>query len=65
MLAELISTSHKLRAWKRQPDAPIREISLSSSETRDRPFTPAEVEQMKDFLRRAAPTGYAQIFDED
>jgi hypothetical protein len=50
MFAQILHTAHRIRAWKRRPDAPIVEISLSSSENRNRSFTAEEVETMKAFL---------------
>jgi hypothetical protein len=70
MFAEILATDLVLKAWKRNPAATKREIGVWShwkqdDEENDQPLSEAEVQEMKKFLRRNAPTGYFTIFPEE
>jgi hypothetical protein len=71
MFAEILAAHSVLKAWKKNPAATKREIGVWShwkrecDEENERPLLEAEVEEMKKFLRRNAPTGYFTIFPEE
>jgi hypothetical protein len=70
MFIELQSTYFVLRSWKQDPAATKREIGVwdhwgQEREENDRPLSEAEVQEMKLFLRRHAPTSYFEIFPEE
>ena len=70
MFAEILATDLVLKAWKRNPSATKREIGVwahwkQDDEENERPLSEAEVQEMKKFLRRNAPTGYFTIFPEE
>jgi hypothetical protein len=58
-----------LKKWKQDSAATKRQIGVwqhwkEETEDNDRPLTEVEVERMKVFLRRYAPTSYSEIFAE-
>jgi predicted metal-binding protein len=62
MLIELLAIQHVLKRWLQTPDAPICEISLRYGEKRNCPYTIAEIQKMRDFLKRHAFTTYIRLF---
>lgn len=65
MFIEILFVDSLLRAWKKRPDATAIELSLNRGETRNRPFTDAEVDRMKAFHRLHNPIGHRQLFGSD
>jgi len=67
MFIELQAAYFILRTWKQDPAATRRQIGVWShwkraTEDNDRSLSEVEVERMKAFLRRDAPTSYSEIF---
>ncbi len=65
MFIELQAAYLVLRKWKQTPAATKREIGvwarwLDERDDNRRPLSSREVEQMKTFLRRHAPSSYSQ-----
>ena len=70
MFAKLLATHLVLGKWKRNPTATKREIGVWAHwqedwEENDCPLSQGEVQTMKTFLRRHAPTSYFAIFPEE
>lgn len=70
MMIALQATYFVLKRWNRNPAATKRQIGIwhqwkQEIEGNDRPLTKVEVERMKAFLRRNAPTSYLSIFLKD
>ena len=65
MQIELMAIEHVLRRWLQTPDAPICAISPAYGEKRNRPYTKAEIRQMRDFLKRPAYWTYIGLFDNE
>jgi hypothetical protein len=58
----LLAVQHALRAWLRNPETPINQITLNFAEKRDRPYTKEEIQKMRDFFKRHAPNIYLRMF---
>ena len=70
MFAEIVGAHYVLKAWKRNPTATKREIGVwqhwkLDDEENERPLSESEIQDLKKFLRRNAPTGYFEIFPEE
>jgi hypothetical protein len=70
MMIELQAAYFVLKKWNQNPAATKRQIGIwqhwkQEIEDNDRPLTEVEVERMKAFLRRNAPTSYFSIFAQD
>jgi hypothetical protein len=70
MMIELQATYLVLKRWNQKPVATKQQIGIwqhwtQETEDNDCPLTEFEVERMKDFLRRNAPTSYFEIFAEE
>jgi hypothetical protein len=70
MMIELQATYLVLKKWSQNSAATKRQIGIwqhwkEETEDNDRPLTEVEVERMKTFLRRNAPTSYFSIFAKD
>ena len=70
MMIELQATYLVLKKWKQNSSATKRQIGIrqhwkEKQEDNDRPLAEVEVERMKVFLRRNAPTSYFEIFTEE
>jgi hypothetical protein len=69
MFIEVQAAYFVLRRWNQNSAATKRQIGIwqhwkEEAEGNDRPLTKVEVEKMKAFLRRYAPTSYFEIFAE-
>jgi hypothetical protein len=69
MFIELQAAFLVLKKWKQDSGATKRQIGIwhhwtQETEDNHRPLTKVEVERMKAFLRRYAPTSYFEIFAE-
>jgi len=67
MMIELQATYLVLKRWNQNPAATKQQIGIwqlwrQRTEDNDRPLTEVEVERMKAFLQRNAPTSYFEIF---
>jgi hypothetical protein len=70
MFIELQATYFVLKRRNQNPAATKRQIGIwqhwtDETEDNDRLLSEAEVERMKGFLRRNAPTSYFEIFTEE
>jgi hypothetical protein len=70
MFIEVQAAYFVLKRWNQNPGATKRQIGIwqhwnQETEDNDRPLTEVEVERMKTFLRRNAPTSYFKIFAEE
>lgn len=70
MFVELLATRLVLQEWKQNPSLTKKQIGLwmhwmEDREENDHALSQAEFGQMKDFLRRHAPTTYFGIFPEE
>ena len=70
MFIEVQAAYLVLKRWNQNPAATKRQIGIwqhwkEETEDNDRPLTEVEVERMKTFLRRNAPTSYFMIFTKD
>jgi hypothetical protein len=70
MFVEIQSAYLILRSWKQNPAATRRELGLwahwkEDREENDRPLSGEEVERMKAFLRRYAPTSFFRLFPKE
>ena len=70
MFAEIVGAHYVLKAWKQNPTATKRQIGVwqhwkVDDEENERPLSESEVQDLKKFLRRNAPTGYFEIFPEE
>ncbi len=69
MFIEVQATYFVLNKWKNNPAATKLQIGIwqhwkEDAEDNNRPLSEVEVERMKVFLRRNAPTSYFEIFAE-
>ena len=67
MMIELQAVFLVLKEWNQNPAATKRQIGIwqhwrRETEGNDLPLTGVEVERMKAFLQRNAPTSYFEIF---
>jgi hypothetical protein len=67
MFIEIQSAYFILRSWRENPAATKREIGLwahwkEEREENDWPLSSEEVDRMKIFLRRHAPSSYIKLF---
>lgn len=67
MFFKLFSIYNRLEKWKGHPNATKREIGIVSvwmtpDPGNDQPISPREIGQMKNFLRKHAPTSFARLF---
>ena len=67
MMIELQATYLALKKWNENSAATKRQIGIwqhwkQETEDNHRPLSEVEVERMKVFLRRNAPTSYSEIF---
>ena len=70
MFIEVQAAYFVLRRWNQNSAVTKRQIGIwqhwnEETEDNDRPLTEVEVERMKAFLRRNAPTSYFEIFTEE
>jgi hypothetical protein len=70
MFIEIQAVFLVLRKWKESPAATRREIGIwahwkEDREENDRPLSPMEVQRMKGFLRRHAPSSFIKLFPEE
>jgi len=70
MMIELQAAYFVLKRWNQNSAATKRQIGIwqhwkEEREDNDRPLTEVEVERMKSFLSRNAPTSYFSIFAKD
>jgi hypothetical protein len=61
-MIELMLIHLNLSKWIKTPDAPICEISASSSDKRSRPYSPEEITRMRAFMKKHNWTAYMQLF---
>lgn len=69
MFVELQGTYFILKKWKQDPTASKRQIGIRSDWMQEgagngHPLSEAEVQRLKEFLRRNAPTSYFEVFTE-
>jgi hypothetical protein len=62
MMIELMLIHLNLSKWIKTPDAPICEISASSSDKRSCPYSPEEITRMRAFMKKHNWTAYIQLF---
>jgi hypothetical protein len=67
MMIEVQAAYFVLKRWNQNSAATKRQIGIwqhwkQETEDNDRPLSEVEVERMKVFLRRNAPTSYSEIF---
>jgi hypothetical protein len=67
VLIEVIACSRILEKWKENPTLTKQEIGVWSrwkegGQNTGVPLSKKEVQRMKEFLRRVAPTEYARLF---
>jgi len=70
MMIELQATSLVLKRWRENPARTKRQIGIwrhwkAAAENNGHPLSGVEVNQMKTFLRRNAPTSYFKIFADE
>ena len=61
-MIELMLIHLNLSQWIKMPDAPICEISTSSSDKRSRPYSSEEITRMRAFMKKHNWTAYMQLF---
>lgn len=62
---EVAGLSSLLKAWRKKPGAPAKELSRWSQHSdRNEPFTPEEIEEFRRTLTALAPTLSRDIFEE-
>ena len=62
MMIELMLIHLNLSKWIKTPEAPICEISASSSDKRSRRYSPEEITRMRAFMKMHNWTAYMQLF---
>ena len=62
MMIELMLIHLNLTKWIKTPNAPICEISASSSDKRSRPYSQEEIIRMRAFMKKHNWTAYMQLF---
>lgn len=70
MMIELQATYLALKSWRENPARTKRQIGIwrhwkETAASHDRPLSKVEVNRMKTFLRRNAPTSYFEIFADE
>ena len=61
-MIELMLIHLNLSKWIKTPDAPICEISASSSDKRSRPYPQEEIIRMRAIMKKHNWTAYMQLF---
>jgi hypothetical protein len=70
MLVEVMMYDYVLRRWREDPKAPKRSYEAMASwqgarPENDQPLTLQEVESMKAWMKKHAPTSYFRLFPEE